>query len=405
MKVLIIGTYLPRQCGIATFTHDLYKSLIANGQEVDILAMIDKSEQNHPKEVKYKLLREERQAYKEAAAWINAQHYDACILQHEFGIFAGDAGNYILDLINELEVPLISNLHTVLEKPSVDELAVIQKIAAKSDKITVMTKRAITMLNQVYHVPFHMIQVIPHGIPNFKISAQEAKEELGLEDKTVMLSFGLLGRNKGYEVAIDAVSQVKHDNFVYIILGATHPNVLLAEGESYKNSLMQQAADLGLNGKVLFVNKYASDKLLQTYLKACDIYVTPYPNENQISSGTLTFALGAGAAVLSTPYWYAVDLLAEGKGKLFDFNNANQLALSINQLLEDPLHMASYREKALAFGKTITWKNIGKKQIALIQTILGKRPIAKSKNIIKDLKNQILPMGMKLISQRSIVNN
>ncbi|MEI5985359.1 MULTISPECIES: glycosyltransferase [Sphingobacterium] len=405
MKVLIIGTYLPRQCGIATFTHDLYKSLIANGQEVDILAMIDQSEHNHPKEVKYKLLREERQAYKEAAAWINAQKYDACILQHEFGIFAGDAGNYILELINELEVPLISNLHTVLEKPSVDELAVIQKIAAKSDKITVMTKRAITMLNQVYHVPFHMIQVIPHGIPNFKISAQEAKEELGLEDKTVMLSFGLLGRNKGYEVAIDAVSQVKHDNFVYIILGATHPNVLLAEGESYKNSLMQQAADLGLNGKVLFVNKYASDKLLQTYLKACDIYVTPYPNENQISSGTLTFALGAGAAVLSTPYWYAVDLLAEGKGKLFDFNNANQLALSINQLLEDPLHMASYREKALAYGKTITWKNIGKKQIALIHTIIEKRPISKSKNIIKDLKNQILPMGMKLISQRSIVNN
>ncbi|QBR12842.1 glycosyltransferase [Sphingobacterium sp. CZ-2] len=405
MKVLIIGTYLPRQCGIATFTHDLYKSLIANGQEVDVLAMIDQSEHNHPKEVKYKLLREERQAYKEAAAWINAQKYDACILQHEFGIFDGDAGNYILELINELEVPLISNLHTVLEKPSVDELAVIQKIAAKSDKITVMTKRAITMLNQVYHVPFHMIQVIPHGIPNFKISAQEAKEELGLEDKTVMLSFGLLGRNKGYEVAIDAVSQVKHDNFVYIILGATHPNVLLAEGESYKNSLMQQAADLGLNGKVLFVNKYASDKLLQTYLKACDIYVTPYPNENQISSGTLTFALGAGAAVLSTPYWYAVDLLAEGKGKLFDFNNANQLALSINQLLEDPLHMASYREKALAYGKTITWKNIGKKQIALIHTIIGKRPISKSKNIIKDLKNQILPMGMKLISQRSIVNN
>lgn len=405
MKVLIIGTYLPRQCGIATFTHDLYKSLIANGQEVDVLAMIDQSEHNHPKEVKYKLLREERQAYKEAASWINAQKYDACILQHEFGIFDGDAGNYILELINELEVPLISNLHTVLEKPSVDELAVIQKIAAKSDKITVMTKRAITMLNQVYHVPFHMIQVIPHGIPNFKISAQEAKEELGLEDKTVMLSFGLLGRNKGYEVAIDAVSQVKHDNFVYIILGATHPNVLLAEGESYKNSLMQQAADLGLNGKVLFVNKYASDKLLQTYLKACDIYVTPYPNENQISSGTLTFALGAGAAVLSTPYWYAVDLLAEGKGKLFDFNNANQLALSINQLLEDPLHMASYREKALAYGKTITWKNIGKKQIALIHTIIGKRPISKSKNIIKDLKNQILPMGMKLISQRSIVNN
>ncbi len=405
MKVLIIGTYLPRQCGIATFTHDLYKSLIANGQEVDILAMIEKSELNHPKEVKYKLLREQKQGYKEAAAWINAQQYDACILQHEFGIFAGDAGNYILELINDLEVPLISNLHTVLEKPSIDELAVIQKIAAKSDKITVMTKRAIAMLNQIYHVPFHLIQVIPHGIPNFKISAQEAKEELGLEDKTVMLSFGLLGRNKGYEVAIDAVSQVKHPNFIYIILGATHPNVLLAEGESYKNSLMQQAADLGLNGKVLFVNKYASDKLLQTYLKACDIYVTPYPNENQISSGTLTFALGAGAAVLSTPYWYAVDLLAEGKGKLFDFNNANHLALSINQLLEDPKYMASYREKALTYGKTITWKNIGKKQIELIQTLLGKRPVTKSKNIIKDLKNQILPMGMKLISQRSIVNN
>lgn len=406
MRILIIGTYLPRQCGIATFTHDLYQSLIKNKQQVDILAIQNGTEGHFPKEVVHTIEQQNKQAYSDAAKWINEQHYDACILQHEFGIFAGDAGNYILELTKELQVPLITNLHTVLENPNPNEYTVVRELAKYSRKITVMTQRAINMLAEVYEIPAEQLHLIPHGIPEFKISAQEAKEYLGLEDKTVMLSFGLLGRGKGFEVAIDAVSKINSDNFVYIILGATHPNVLLQEGESYKNGLMQQAADLGLNGKVIFVNKYASESLLHTYLKACDLYVTPYPNANQMSSGTLTFALGAGAAVLSTPYWYAKDLLADGRGCLFDFNNPDSLAECINNLLGNPKTMMDYRKKALKFGKSMSWSNVGKKQIKLIQTITTTKSVKKS--VVKELnsiKNIIQPINIKLLGQKSAINH
>ena len=274
MKILIIGTYLPLQCGIATFSHDLYRSLRGKGQDVDVLAISAQADLNYPREVVFSISRNELSDYKLAALWINSQKYDACIIQHEFGIFGGPAGNFLLTLLKGLKIPVISNLHTVLQEPSAEEYEVIQQLAAGSSMLTVMTQRAISMLQDRYHLPADKLRLIPHGVPEFGITAAEAKEYLGLEGKTVMLSFGLLGRSKGFNVAIEAVSKIQDENFVYIILGATHPNVLREEGEQYRNELIQLAANLNLSGKVQFVNKYASDTLLQIYLKACDIYVT-----------------------------------------------------------------------------------------------------------------------------------
>lgn len=389
MKILIIGTYLPRKCGIATFTHDLYSSISSQENQVDIIAILDRTENAFPQEVKKTISRDVKEDYANAAVWANHQQYDCCIIQHEFGIFGGEAGNYILEFIFNLKVPLISNLHTILQNPSLEEYSVIQKVTDHSKKITAMTARAIDMLKNVYHVNADKLEVIPHGVPDFKLSNKEAKIRLGLEGKKVMLSFGLLGRNKGYEVAIKATSKVTDENFVYIILGATHPNVFKIEGDHYKNSLMQQAGQLNLSGKVFFVDSFVSDAMLQIYLKACDLYVTPYPNENQMSSGTLSFAIGAGAAVLSTPYWYAKDLLSEERGCLFDFNDADGLADIINNLLHNPTLLQKYRNNALAFGKSMSWKNVGKQHIKLISSIIENRLNSvfnqKSKTIIKYL--------------------
>lgn len=390
MKILIIGTYMPRKCGIATFTHDLFQSIEDISNEVEIIAISDGSESTFPPEVVNTINRNDKSDYLKAADWINKQNYDCCILQHEFGIFGGDAGNFILDLVLRMNVPLITNLHTILQEPSKDELDVIQKLSALSDKITVMTQRGIEMLKNEYRIDSDKLELIPHGVPNFKISRENAKARLGLEGKKVMLSFGLLGRSKGYEVAIKACSKIRNDEFVYIIVGATHPNVLKEEGDSYKNSLIHAAAELKLSGKVFFVDHFVSDELLQIYLKACDIYVTPYPNVNQMSSGTLSFALGAGAAVLSTPYWYAKDLLANDRGRLFDFNDSEGLANIINELLENPAIMRKYMNNAEFFGKSMSWQNVGKSHLKLISKII------QPKNKIQEFKS--LNMNIKFLN-------
>ncbi len=388
MKVVVIGTYPPRKCGIATFTQDLYRSLTAQQQQVDICAITDGTEAPFPSEVKYSIPRDSEDSYLQTANWINNNDYDCCIIQHEFGIFGNVSGDYILLLAERVNIPIITNLHTVLESPSPAEYQVLKQLATYSSMLTVMTNRAITMLKEVYDISPYKIRMIPHGIPDFSITSQQAKENLGLTNKIVMLSFGLLGPSKGYEVAIQAAAQVTHPDFVYIILGATHPNVLLNEGENYKDKLIALQKDLSLEERIVFVNQYASDELLQTYLKACDIYVTPYPNVNQMSSGTLTFALGAGAAVLSTPYWYAKDLLAGGRGSLFDFNDAEGLASQINELLSNQEKMQTYRSNALAFGKTMSWTNVARSVSALMKSLAIDRKARPNKLATKLLERK-----------------
>ncbi|MCS3554515.1 MULTISPECIES: glycosyltransferase family 4 protein [unclassified Sphingobacterium] len=369
MKIAIIGTYPPRQCGIATFSHDLYHSLprsLANDHH--IFALSDGSEYVFPEEVTYIVEKENLDSYIQAADVIN-NAFDVCIIQHEYGIFGGETGSYIIDLLQHLNVPVLTNLHTVLEHPHHNEYRILRELAQYSSKITVMTSRAINMLETIYQIDRNQVSLIPHGVPNFDCDQEMAKRKLGFQNKKVMLSFGFLGKSKGFETAIQAVSEIENDDFVYIILGSTHPNVLKHEGDSYRHDLMDMVMALNIGHKVQFVNQFASEKLLKEYLSACDIYVTPYPNENQISSGTLSFALGAGAACISTPYWYAKDLLADDRGLFFPFNDAHALSSVVNDLLDQPEKMHYYRNNALEYGKQMSWANVGKKQFQLLNEL------------------------------------
>lgn len=369
MKIAIIGTYPPRQCGIATFSHDLYHSLpwsLPNDHR--IIAISDGSEYVFPDEVTYVIDKGNLNSYIVAAEIIN-KTFDACIIQHEYGIFGGETGNYIIDLLKHLKVPVVTNLHTVLEHPHANEHRILREIALYSSKVTVMTRRAIDMLEKIYQINSEKVSLIPHGVPNFDCNQEIAKKKLGFQNKKVMLSFGFLGKSKGFETAIQAVSQIEDDDFVYIILGSTHPNVLRTVGDSYRHDLMEMVMALNIGHKVQFINQFASEKLLKEYLSACDIYVTPYPNENQISSGTLSFALGAGAACLSTPYWYAKDLLADNRGLFFPFNDADALANIINDLLANPEKMQYFRNNALEYGKQMSWANVGNRQFQLLNDL------------------------------------
>lgn len=366
MRVAIIGTYPPRQCGIATFTHDLFRAMVgASHSEHAIIAVSDGSEMPFPEEVAFVIQWQDRPAYAKAAQYINA-HFDACIIQHEYGIFGGDDGVYIVDLLTALNVPVATNLHTILNRPSTQQHHVTQQLLRYSDRVTVMTDRAIRMLHEVYRIDKAKVRKIPHGTPTFTYEQNRAKKALGFHGKRLMLSFGFLGRNKGFETAIDAMAQINHPDFVYVILGQTHPNVKKVEGESYRDELKQRVRTLGLTDRVLFVDSFATEDLLVQYLTACDIYVSPYPNKDQISSGTLTFALGAGAVVISTPYWYAQDLLSEGRGLLFGFRDADRLASTVNVLLENPLLLAHFRARAKAYGQQLAWSNIGARHLALL---------------------------------------
>lgn len=367
MRIAIIGTYTPRQCGIATFTHDLFKALPTDAHQYHgIIAVSDGTEASFPPETCFTIRRNEREDYREAADYINA-HFDVCVVQHEYGIFGGDAGNYILDLCAKLQVPLVSNLHTVLEKPNPTELKTLQSLCQLCQAVTVMTDKAVELLQHVFGISPEKVHCVPHGVPTFDYQQQEAKARLQLTGKNVMLSFGFLGRNKGIETAIEAVETVNDSNFIYLVLGSTHPNVLREEGDVYRESLLTKIKEKGLEDRIKLINTFASEELLVEYLTACDIYVTPYPNENQISSGTLTFAVGAGAAVISTPYWYAKDLLANDRGLLFDFNDHQALAAHINNLLDDPLELAKYRRHAAAYGRLISWQNVGKTYYDLLK--------------------------------------
>ena len=377
MKIAIISTYPPQKCGIATFAQDLHTAMqMANHENIHVIAVSDGREENYPIEVSFIIDKHDQQSYIAAADYINNQ-YDVCVLQHEYGIFGGESGAYILALCSRLHIPLISNLHTISPKPSDPERSILFQLGQWSHTVTVMTDWGVDILQCVYKLPANKIQVIPHGVPAFDYQHDEAKRRLGLQGKKVLLSFGLLGRGKGYETAIDAVKEVRDDKFIYVILGMTHPNVLKEEGEAYRHTLQERCRQENVENKVLFVNEFVNESLLCTYLTACDMYVTPYPNENQISSGTLTFALGAGAAVISTPYIYARDLLAADRGLFFDFGDGRQLGHTINMLMENPAALVAYRQNARTHGETLRWSKIGKRYHRLLEIVLQHKPLFK----------------------------
>ena len=377
MKIAFVGTYPPRECGIGTFTHSLAHAMLENNEaenEIIIIAMDDNHEKyNFPSEVKLTINQEQQTDYLEAADFINRSGADVCILEHEFGIYGGQSGVYILPLLHRLRIPLISTLHTILESPSYTEKAILKQICKMSDKLVVMSNKAITFLEDIYEVPASKILRIEHGVPDIHCDKEMSRNELKLNDKKLLLTFGFVGRNKGIETVIKALPQIveKHPDVLYMVLGKTHPNVLRTAGEEYRNSLKQLIKTLNLRDHVLLLNEFVEEKELFKYLAACDIYITPYINEAQITSGTLTYAMGSGCAVVSTPYWHAAELLTEDKGYLFDFKDENALAKVLKKLLGKPDLMKAIQKNATAYGQDIIWPKIGQRYLELAKRLVA----------------------------------
>jgi glycosyltransferase involved in cell wall biosynthesis len=384
MKFAYIGTYPPRQCGIGTFTKNLLSSMVTctdregRKNEGIVIAINDLGQNySYPEEVKFTIRAEHQRDYIQAAKFINYSGSEICILEHEYGIYGGESGVYILPLLHRLEIPLMVTLHTVLKNPSYIERAVLQEIGKMADLIVVMSQKAISFLIDIYQIPVEKIIQLEHGVPDLQFNPVLIKKEFNLEKKKVLLTFGLLSRNKGIETVIRALPQVveKHPNTIYLVLGKTHPNVLRQAGEEYRTYLKMLIKTLNLENNVFFYNDFVNQKDLFRYLYATDIYITPYLNEAQITSGTLSYAVGTGAAVISTPYWHAQELLADGRGRLFEFNNFNQLAQILIELLDKPDVLKTLRKKAYDYGRNITWPKIGNKYVKAADKMVAEKPV------------------------------
>jgi len=388
MKLAYIGTYPPRECGIGTFTRNLYNSMVMNNEttkdsiEGFIVAMNDHElTYDYPEEVKLTIRQEHQRDYLSAAKFINLSGADLCILEHEFGIFGGQNGVYILPLLHRLEIPLVVTLHTIIKTPSYDQRAVLVEICKMAQKIIVMSHKAIEFLVNIYKIDKRKIVYIEHGVPDIQFNQQQTKKEFNLENNKVLLTFGILSRNKGIETVIKALPKVieKHPEVFYIVLGKTHPNVLRYSGEEYRTYLRHLVKSLNLDKHVVFLNEFMNQKELFKYLSASDIYITPYLNEAQITSGTLSYAVGTGSAVVSTPYWHATELLADGRGRLFNFNDSDDLSTILMELLDNPDMLKILRGKAYDYGREITWPKTGEKYIAVALKILANKPVLLTK--------------------------
>jgi len=390
MKLAFIGTYPPRECGIGIFTNNLFNSILANsekgesGDEGFVVALNDNGlDYEYPKEVKVIIRQDQQEDYLKAVKFINLSGADICILEHEFGIFGGQNGVQILPLLHRLKVPLVVTLHTILKSPSYTEKAVLREICKMANKIVVMSHKAIEFLVSIYNVTEEKIVFIDHGVPDIFFTQEQSKMEFKLDSKKVLLTFGFIGRSKGIETVLEALPEVvkKHPDVIYIILGKTHPNVLRHSGEEYRIFLRRLVKKLHLEEHVIFLNKFIDEQDLFKYLCASDIYITPYLNEAQITSGTLSYAIGVGSAVISTPYWHASELLAEGRGRLIDFNDSDGLTSTLTELLDKPEVLKEIRKKAYDYGRKITWPKTGEKYMAVVLDTLKEQQSVMVNNV------------------------
>ncbi len=377
-QIALLGSYVPRQCGIATFTKDLHDS-VANHTAADtlVLAMDDYPEgYDYPREVRFQLLADDLHDYRMAADLLNINQVDLVLLQHEFGIFGGRTGENILAFLRNLRMPVMTTLHTVLNEPTREQAAVMRELGNLSDRLVVMCDTAVNILEETYDIPSDNIAMIGHGIPDLPFSDSAFfKDQFGLEGRPTMLTFGLLSPGKGLEVVIDALPKIveRYPNVAYVILGAIHPHVFQKDGNAYLIKLKRQAEKLGVSDNVIFHTRYVSIDELCGYLGASDVFVTPYPNKSQIVSGTLAYAMGAGKAVVSTPYWYAEEMLAEERGRLFPFGDSEALANHVMELLDNPVDMAAMRKRAYMYTRSMVWSEVGKRYYALGQEVLQER--------------------------------
>ncbi|MBU0697573.1 MAG: glycosyltransferase family 4 protein, partial [Bacteroidetes bacterium] len=376
MKLGYISTHTPRPCGLATFNVNLKSAIEKNldtsskGVVIAINDSDDADQYAYDKDVKFIIRQQNQKDYIKAANYINNSDLMACVMEHEFGIYGGDNGIYVLPLIHRIEKPLITILHTVLKDPNYLQKLIIQEIAKQSSKIVVMAHKAVEFLMEIYDIPRGKIALIEHGVPDYDESIENILKNSTLyKNKRVLLTFGLISRNKGLETMIKALPAIvkDHPDVVYAIIGSTHPHIKKNQGEEYRDYLMLLAKDLGVIKNVSFINSFIPENDLMNYLRAAEIYITPYLNEAQITSGTLSYAIGAGAAVVSTPYWHAQELLADDRGVLFNFEDHEQLGNIVNHLLDDENILKNIRDKAYKYGLTLRYPKIGKLYKLLIE--------------------------------------
>jgi len=363
-KVAFLGDYLPRKCGIATFTTDLRCAVAAEFPAIQcpVVPVNDIEEgYDYPKEVRFEIAEQDLPSYLRAADFLNISDVDVVCLEHEFGIFGGTAGSHVLALLRELRMPIVTTLHTVLREPNADQRRVMRELIRLSTRLVVMSERGREFLRDVYEAPESKIDLIPHGIPEMPFADPNFfKDEFAVAGKQVLLTFGLLSPNKGIEFALRALPDIIREfpNIVYIVLGQTHPNLLRNEGEAYRLSLERLAKDLGVQKHVVFFNRFVELDELMRFIGAADIYLTPYLTEAQITSGTLAYAFGAGNAVVSTPYWHAAELLTEERGKLVPFRDAKAISTAVVELLRDDPTRHSMRKNAYKLGRDMVWSRV-----------------------------------------------
>jgi glycosyltransferase involved in cell wall biosynthesis len=366
-RIAFVGNYLPRQCGIATFTTDLCEAIASAYSETTCIALpVNDIEAGYPYpgRVRFELTEKDIHSYTRAADFLNINNVDLVCLQFEYGIFGGKSGSHILTLLRDLRMPIVTTLHTILDSPTPDQRLVLEEVAALSDRLVVMSERGSEYLQKVYHVLPEKIDLIPHGIPDVPfVDPSFNKDLFGVEGKTVLLSFGLLSSNKGIETVISALPEIvaRYPDVVYIVVGATHPHVIQHEGETYRLSLQWLAQQKGIESHVIFYNRFVSLEELIEFIGAADIYITPYLNEAQIVSGTLAYTLGAGKAVISTPYWYAQEMLADKRGVLVPFRDPAALAEQVINLLGNEAERHAMRKRAYMFGRAMIWSEVAKR--------------------------------------------
>jgi glycosyltransferase involved in cell wall biosynthesis len=363
-RIAVIGNYLPRQCGIATFTTDLCGAISAEYGTARLLALpVNDTEEgyDYPPRVRWSLAQDDLASYQAAAEFLNFNNIDMVCLQHEYGIFGGPAGSHILQLLRGLKMPVVTTLHTVLREPDPNQMMVMAQIAELSDRLIVMSELSAQFLQEIFKVPGSKIDMVPHGVPDLPfLDPNFFKDRFGVEGKAVLLTFGLLSPNKGIENVIQALPQIlsRHKNVVYIVAGATHPHILRREGDRYRAYLQKLAKDAGVESNVIFHNRFVSPEEMVEFIGAADIYITPYRHEAQVVSGTLAYALGAGKAIISTPYWHAIELLDSGRGALVPFQNSDAIAQKTIELLDTPAKRHGMRKRAYLYAREMVWKRV-----------------------------------------------
>ncbi|MCD6337878.1 MAG: glycosyltransferase family 4 protein [Verrucomicrobia bacterium] len=393
-RIAVVGNYLPRRCGIATFTHDLCRSMMDAYPGLDCLVVpvTDTPEgYAYPPEVRFELQEQDLNSYQQAADFLNFSNVEALCVQHEFGVYGGHAGSHLLTLLRKVQAPVVTTLHTILQKPNPDQQRVMQELCRLSDRLVVMTQRGFEMMREIYGAPEEKLDLIPHGIPDMPfVDPNFYKDQFGVEGKKVVLTFGLLSPNKGIEYVIQALPKVVREipDLVYIVLGATHPNLLREQGEAYRLELERLAAHLNVKKHVVFYNRFVELEELKEFLGAADIYITPYLNKEQITSGTLSYAFGCGKAVISTPYWHAEELLADGRGVLVPFRDSDAIAETLLDLLKDEVRRHAMRKQAYLLGREMIWGQVAHLYMASLDKARQPRPLETRRRALQALESE-----------------